>query len=216
MVTISRALRGILIREMNDRKQLAVVLRDVEPATFEHCALIRDWLDDLGVTRMTLMVIPAADHHPFFQRSPALVEWLRERRAQGDGIAQQGFVGSGGRGRREAVEHIRAGRRLMELAGLEPSGYEAPSLAHAYGARREMITSYDWWMAPGLWRAGTLLHRPGTLRVDVRPEDFGRVSRTRALEHTLRTEAARRRPITFDDLARSSFGAEGTRVLRPL
>jgi predicted deacetylase len=30
---------------------IAVSLHDVEPATFERCALIRDWLDDLGRRR---------------------------------------------------------------------------------------------------------------------------------------------------------------------
>ena len=44
---------------------IAVSLHDVEPATFERCALIRDWLDDLGVDRVTLLVIPAPDLHPF-------------------------------------------------------------------------------------------------------------------------------------------------------
>jgi hypothetical protein len=203
---------------MNETKTMAVALRDIEPATFEHCALIRDWLTDLGIERVTLLVIPAADHHPFFQRSPALAEWLRERRDAGDGIAQQGFVGHGGRGAREAVEHVRAGRRLMELAGLEPSGYDAPSLAHAFGARRELISSFDWWMAPGLWRAGTLLHRARTLRIDVRPEDVGSPRRTRALERTLRAEVARRRTVTFDDLAaegKAGFSVEPARVLRP-
>ena len=28
---------------------IAVALHDVEPATFERCALIRDWLADCGV-----------------------------------------------------------------------------------------------------------------------------------------------------------------------
>jgi hypothetical protein len=202
--------------------QLAVALHNVEPATFEHCALIRDWLADLGVDRVTLMVIPAADHHPFFQRSPALAAWLRERRANGDSIAQQGFVGGRGARGRDAVAHVKAGRRLMALADLEPSGYHAPSLAHAYGARRELISSFDWWMAPGLWRAGTLLHRTRTLRVDIRPQDFdGRPGRTRALERTLRAEVTRRRPVTFDDLAADrvggdSFGPQPARVPRTL
>ncbi len=158
----------------NPDERLAVALHNIEPATFEHCALIRDWLADLGVRRVTLLVIPAADMHPFFQRSPALAEWLRERRDAGDGIAQQGFVGGRAATGRDAAEHVRAGRRLMELADLEPGGYHAPSLGHALGARRELISSFDWWVAPGLWRAGTLLHRASTLRVDVRPQDFDR------------------------------------------
>jgi hypothetical protein len=177
-----------------DKGRLAVALRDVEPATFEHCALIRDWLADLGVDRVTLSVIPAADHHPFFQRSPALAAWLRERQAAGDSIAQQGFVGTGGQSRRAPADHVRAGRRLLELAGLRPSGYHAPS-----------------W-----WHVGAWVHRAGTLRVDIRPADFGRPGRVRALERTLRSEAQRRRPVTFDELANSSFSAEAPRVLRPL
>ena len=67
---------------------LAVALHDVEPATFERCALIRDWLEDHGVGRVTLLVIPAPDLHPFFQRRPELAAWLLDRRDQGDAIAQ--------------------------------------------------------------------------------------------------------------------------------
>lgn len=188
-----------------DQPQLAVTLAGIEPASFEHCALIRDWLSDLGVDRVTLLVIPAADHHPFFQRSPALAAWLRDRRAVGDGIAQQGFLGPAHRsGAREATAHVRAGRRLMELAGLEPSGYRAPSLAHALGARRELISSFEWWMAPGLWRVVRPRNR-ATLRVDVSPETFERgPGRVRALERTLRAEAGRRRSVTYDDLAEAA------------
>lgn len=201
----------------SENEQLAVVLHGIEPSTYEHCALIRDWLDDLGVARVTLLVIPAADHHPFYQRSPALTEWLHERRTDGDAVAQQGFVGSAA-GMRAAGEHVRSGRRLMERAGLRPSGYHAPTLAHALGARRELISSFDWWMAPGLWRAGTLLHKGATLRVDVHPADFDRrPGRTRALERTLRCEADRRRPVTYDELAGEAgregrLGAEPARV----
>ncbi len=202
-----------------DQPRLAVALHGIEPATFEHCALIRDWLSDLGVDRVTLLVIPAADDHPFFQRSPAMSQWLKERRGGGDAIAQQGFVARSA-GLREATEHVRAGRRLMALAGLEPSGYHAPSFSHALGARRELISSFDWWIAPGLWRAGTLLHSGATLRVDVHPAAFDRrPGRTRALERTLRLQADRRRPVTYDELAACDGAAprlrpEAPRVLR--
>jgi len=73
------------------RRTLAVALHDVEPATFERCALIRDWLDDHGVERITLMVIPARDLHPLAERSPDMVQWLIERERGGDAIAQHGF-----------------------------------------------------------------------------------------------------------------------------
>src|SRR4051812_27099259 len=129
--------------------RLAVALCDIEPATFEHVALIREWLLDLGVDRVTLCVIPAADHHPFFQRSPALTTWLAERRGEGDAVAQQGFVGGRPAGARESGEHVRAGRRLLTLAGLEPRGYRAPSLAHVFGAWRELSRTFDWWVAAG-------------------------------------------------------------------
>jgi hypothetical protein len=51
-------------------RRIAVAIHDVEPATFERCALIRDWLADHGIDRATLLVIPAPDLHPFFQRRP--------------------------------------------------------------------------------------------------------------------------------------------------
>src|ERR1700676_2114050 len=73
------------------RGRIAVALHDIEPATFERCALIRDWLDDHGVDRVTLLVIPARDLHPLGERSPEMASWLVERRRAGDSIAQHGF-----------------------------------------------------------------------------------------------------------------------------
>jgi hypothetical protein len=70
---------------------IAVSLHDVEPATFERCALIRDWLNDHGVDRVTLLVIPAPDLHPFHDRRPDLAEWLDECSRAGDAVAQHGF-----------------------------------------------------------------------------------------------------------------------------
>ena len=73
------------------RRTIAVALHDIEPATFERCALIRDWLDDHGVDHVTLLVIPARDLHPLAERSPEMVSWLIERERGGDAIAQHGF-----------------------------------------------------------------------------------------------------------------------------
>jgi len=82
-----------------ERARIAVALHDIEPATFERCALIRDWLDDHGVDRVTLLVIPARDLHPLGERSPEMAGWLAERRRSGDSIAQHGFQHEqGGRG----------------------------------------------------------------------------------------------------------------------
>jgi len=164
-----RARAGVPVRARPGRRAtLAVALHDIEPATFERCALIRDWLDDHGVGRVTLLVIPAADLHPFQERSPALAAWLRERVCLGDEIAQHGlahrqgrpggqarqalarwqaagsaeFVGLDGGEARRAVE---SGRRLLKLAGLEPRGFVAPGYAYTPDLRAALSGRYAWW-----------------------------------------------------------------------
>ena len=130
---------------------IAVALHDVEPATFERCALIRDWLDDHGIERVTLLVIPAPDLHPFNDRRPEMVQWLADCAGRGDAIAQHGFqhrasaaaprrsnpaaefLGLDGEETRRAVE---AGRRVLRLAGVRPRGFVAPGLRlHRRAAR---------------------------------------------------------------------------------
>ena len=192
--------------------RLAVVLHDIEPVTFGHCALIRDWLADLGVDRVTLCVVPAPDHHPFLRRSPALADWLRERRAGGDAIAQQGLVSGRTPPRHATGEQVRAGRALLEDAGLEPSGYRAGTLSHALTARRDIATMFQWWMAAGRFPVAS---ERGAMRGDLRPEDFDRqLDHTEVTERTPRLAAAAREVVTFDDLA---VGGAGARVasLRP-
>jgi uncharacterized protein len=149
-------------------RTIAVALHDVEPATFERCALIRDWLDDHGVDRVTLLVIPARDLHPLHERSPEMVEWLAERRRLGDSIAQHGFqheqlrragwshrlraparrrraaefAGLDGEEARRAVE---AGWRVLKLAGIEPDGFVAPAYAYTPALRRTLHVRFRWW-----------------------------------------------------------------------
>jgi predicted deacetylase len=76
---------------MPHERTLAVAVHDIEPATFERAALIREWLDDLGVDRVTLLVIPARDMHPLADRRVEVATWLLERAGRGDAIAQHGF-----------------------------------------------------------------------------------------------------------------------------
>ena len=141
------------------RPRIAVALHDIEPATFERCALIRDWLDDHGVDRVTLLVIPARDLHPLGERSPAMTSWLHRAPPAGDSIAQHGFqheparrgafsrqalmrarsrrsaefVGLDGDETRRAVD---AGWRVLKLAGIEPDGFVAPAYAYTPALRR--------------------------------------------------------------------------------
>jgi len=232
---------------------LAVALHDVEPATFERCALIRDWLEDHGVGSVTLLVIPAPDLHPFFQRRPELAAWLLDRRDQGDAIAQHGLAHRQRRragGLRQLVagwqggmaaefcgldpdetrESVAAGRRVLTLAGLEPSGFVAPAYSYTPALRRELATGFDWWatqlrvrgaqrggtapalslgtsspvkrsFSPLIVEAGARL-QGGVLRLDLHPADFDHPRHVLALERAL-NRASKRRAITYDDLCSS-------------
>lgn len=168
---------GARVAERRHDGSLAVALHDVQPATFERCALIRDWLEDLGVHRVTLLVIPAVDLHPFFQRSPELAAWLLDRRDHGDAIAQHGLQHrrtrpphpvarvwrdwQGGTATEfpglddeTTVATLDEGRRLLEIAGVPPRGFVAPGYAYTGALRSHLAERFDWW--------ATLLrvHRP--------------------------------------------------------
>jgi predicted deacetylase len=170
----ARSARGGGLRGGDARRRIAVALHDVEPATFELCALIREWLEDRGVDRATLLVIPARDLHPFGERSPQMIDWLTARRRAGDSIAQHGFqheqLRRGGRSRqtlmparsRRAAEFagldgaetrraVEAGWRVLKLAGIEPDGFVAPAYAYTRALRDALATDgilgskFRWW-----------------------------------------------------------------------
>jgi predicted deacetylase len=166
-------------RETSASRTIAVALHDIEPATFERCALIRDWLSDHGVDRVTLLVIPARDLHPLGERSPGMTRWLSECRDGGDSIAQHGFqhertrragrspLGSlplptsarrtgefVGLDRQETRRAVNAGWRVLKLAGIEPDGFVAPAYAYTPALRSVLRARFRWW-------AGLLgVHRP--------------------------------------------------------
>src|SRR5438105_8854236 len=181
--------------ELGSQARIAVAVHDIEPATFERCVLIRDWLDDHGVDRVTLLVIPARDLHPLGERSPQMASWLAERRLAGDSIAQHGFqheqLRRAGRARglllrsseRHAAEFVGlnaqetrraldAGWRVLKLAGLEPDGFVAPASALC----------------------------GGTLRLDLHPSDLRSTREVRALEWVFGRAGQRRQAITYDAL----------------
>jgi predicted deacetylase len=147
---------------------IAVALHGIEPATFEPCALIRDWLEDHGVDRVTLLVIPARDLHPVGERSPEMVRWLSERRSAGDSIAQHGFqhtrMHHGASPRRllaqahgrqpgefvgldaqETRRAVHAGWRVLKLAGIEPDGFVAPAYSYTTALRQALALRFRWW-----------------------------------------------------------------------
>jgi predicted deacetylase len=155
-------------RSVPARRTIAVALHDIEPATFERCALLRGWLDDHGVDRVTLLVIPARDLHPLSERSPEMVSWLSARRREGDSIAQHGFHHeqlrrgdfsrqklAHARGRRagefvglgdvETRRAVNAGWRLLKLAGIEPDGFVAPAYAYTPALRQALAPKFRWW-----------------------------------------------------------------------
>ena len=155
---------------MSQRKDpkgvIGVAIHDVEPATWERCALIRDWLDDHGIDRVTLLVIPARDLHPLGERCPEMGAWLRERRHAGDSIAQNGFqhepLGADpadGRGIRalrsvrsefagldegEARRAVDAGWRILKLSGIEPDGFVAPGYAYTRQLVKVLPRRFRW------------------------------------------------------------------------
>jgi hypothetical protein len=169
----------------NGASRIAVALHDVEPATFERCALIRDWLDDHGVDRVTLLVIPARDLHPLADRRPEIATWLAERLRAGDAIAQHGFQHFQSRpahwtrptrprfhseaaefiglNERETERALDAGRRVLKLAGIEARGFVAPAYAYTPALREMLNTRFRWWA--GSWG----LHATGLVAGDGGP-----------------------------------------------
>jgi predicted deacetylase len=166
----------------SDAPTIAVALHDVEPATFERCALIRDWLYDHGVDRVTLLVIPARDLHPLSDRRPEIGAWLAERVRAGDAVAQHGFQHFQSRPglwsrptlprlHSEAAEFARldgrdtaraldAGRRILKLAGIEPAGFIAPAYAYTPALREMLGSRFRWWA--GSWGLYAADRRPGS------------------------------------------------------
>jgi predicted deacetylase len=162
-------------------RTIAVALHGIEPATYESCAVIRDWLDDHGVDRVTLLVIPARDLHPVGERAPEMVDWLSERRRAGDSIAQHGFQHVRARppasprqmlarahghrtgefvglDREETRRAVHAGWRVLKLAGIEPDGFVAPAYAYTAALRHTLAQRFSWWA--GLLRVHRAQRQP--------------------------------------------------------
>ena len=149
------------------RGVLAVAIHDVEPRSFARTVEIRAWLEDRGIGRVTLLVIPAADLHPIGARAPDLAAWLRRRGAKGDVVAQHGLVHRAGGSppwprsalaawqggasaefpglsREDAARRVATGRRLLRDISIDPRGFVAPGYAYTRALREILAESHDW------------------------------------------------------------------------
>jgi uncharacterized protein len=146
---------------------LAVALHDVEPRSFAQVREIRHWLLERNVTRVTLLVIPAADLHPIGARAPALAAWLRSRVACGDAVAQHGLAHKAsavapwprsllaswqggasaefpGLGHDDTARRVHTGMRLLREIELDPRGFVAPGYAYTRALRSVLADSFEW------------------------------------------------------------------------
>ena len=149
------------------RNALAVALHDVEPRSSARVREIRQWLDDRGISRVTLLVIPAADLHPIGARAPGLAAWLRGRVAAGDSVAQHGLAHKAaavatwprsvlagwqagaaaefpGLGPEDTARRVETGIRLLKEIELDPRGFVAPGYAYTRALRHVLADSFDW------------------------------------------------------------------------
>lgn len=147
---------------------LAVAVHDVEPSSFGRVREIRDWLTAQAVTRVTLLVIPAAQLHPIGARGPGLVGWLHGRVAAGDAVAQHGLAHRASlrppwpRGLLAGLQggpaaefpgldpvatrrRVEIGLRLLRDAELEPHGFVAPGYAYTRALRDALADlPFEW------------------------------------------------------------------------
>ena len=147
-------------REAPQVKQrlLAAVVHDVAPDTWSRCRVLIAALEGLGITPLSLLVVPRFHGSP---RHVAFERWLLQRAALGDELVLHGYdhldplpahgprawwqrrvytQGEGefsALGRDEALRRLRAGRGWLGTLGIRPAGFVAPA----------------WLMSAGTWEA---------------------------------------------------------------
>ena len=72
-------------------KALCVALHDVAPETWPQCAALLDLLDGLGVSPLTLLVVPDWHARGRIDADAGFVRAIEHRRARGDEIALHGY-----------------------------------------------------------------------------------------------------------------------------
>jgi predicted deacetylase len=132
--------------------RIVISLHDVSPLTEGRCRRIVQELEQMGVQKLSLLVIP--DHHAKGRTvdAPALCEWLRQCAQNGHEIVTHGYfhrrekkpgenlmqrmttrvytAGEGeffDAGRAEAAALVRRGNDELRSVGLAPRGFIAPA-----------------------------------------------------------------------------------------
>lgn len=133
-------------------KALVVSLHDVSPLTFARCERIVAELAEIGVARLSLLLIPNHHERGAVASDPALCDWLRARAGEGHEIVTHGYFHRRGRrgqeslvqklttrvytadegefydlGRDEAAALVRRGNDDFRALGLAPRGFIAPA-----------------------------------------------------------------------------------------
>ncbi|MDD5350846.1 MAG: DUF2334 domain-containing protein, partial [Chthoniobacteraceae bacterium] len=148
---------------MCSNRDLVVSIHDVSPLTREATSAMLAELRELGVSRVTLLVVP--DHHRkgHLLDHPEFCAWLRERVTLGDEVAIHGYYHrrdqragetlreklttryyTAGEGEfydiagADALRIISQARQEFRKAGLEPEGFVAPAWLLSEGADRAL------------------------------------------------------------------------------
>ncbi|MEI6562534.1 MAG: polysaccharide deacetylase family protein [Verrucomicrobiota bacterium] len=79
------------ISEQTGGRSLVVSIHDVSPLTREATERILSELAELGVKRVSLLVIPDHHHKGHFLDDPSFCTWLQERAAAGDEVVIHGY-----------------------------------------------------------------------------------------------------------------------------
>lgn len=74
-----------------DRRAVAIELHDVAPATWPECRAILEMLDDVGATRVTLLVVPRFHRGARLADDARFVAAMEARLARGDELALHGY-----------------------------------------------------------------------------------------------------------------------------
>ena len=144
-------------------RSLVVSIHDVSPLTREATERILSELGELGVRKVSLLVIPDHHHKGHFLDDPGFCAWLRERAAAGDEVVMHGYYHrrdqragetfkqklttryyTAGEGEfydmsgADALRVISQARQDFRKIGIDPKGFVAPAWLVSEGTDRAL------------------------------------------------------------------------------